>query len=75
MIHFHLVFVDHMLTLRHWDDLSTSPAKTRPRQEERVQITGLQLLAVDSAGRPSWPAHLDGKFHAGHFGLTAFKFY
>lgn len=44
---------------KYWDDLSTSPSKTRPRVETSSgQITGLSLLSCDAAGQPRFPDHI-----------------
>ncbi|CAK9045751.1 unnamed protein product [Durusdinium trenchii] len=49
----------------HWDSLPSSPPKTRARAESRINVSGLQLLSCDSAGRPGFPDHVMGKFAPG----------
>lgn len=50
---------------KHWDDLPTSPAKTRPHKEAKVEISGLKLLTCDASGHFGFPEHLLSKFSAG----------
>ena len=53
------------LVFRHWDDLSSSPPKQRPRSEAAADwnVEGLVLLSCTRSG-PVWPEHLDSKFAA-----------
>lgn len=47
----------------HWDSLGSSPPKSRPRQSQEAQISGLQLLTHSKSG-PGWPPHIMEKFPA-----------
>ncbi|CAK9004718.1 FO synthase subunit 1, partial [Durusdinium trenchii] len=48
---------------QHWDSLSTSPAKTRPRPSAEVEtVSGLKLLTHDSDGNFGFPEHIMRKF-------------
>lgn len=48
---------------QHWDALSTSPAKTRPKPQTNRCVEGLSLLSSTDQG-PVWPGSLDSKFNA-----------
>ena len=51
------------LVFKHWDDLSSSPPKQRPRSEAAADwnVEGLVLLSCTRSGLV-WPEQLDGKF-------------
>ena len=60
----------------HWDNLPTSPPKQRAREDSTINVTGLQLLSCDSAGRPGFPEHVFSKFVPGtnqHKKMTEIK--
>ena len=46
---------------QHWDGLSSSPAKTRPKPQTNRCVEGLSLLSSTDQG-PVWPDSLDAKF-------------
>ena len=48
--------------LRYWDNLPTSPAKTRTRTEQVVNVTGLQLVSCTRRGQAGWPERVMEKF-------------
>ena len=52
-----------MKVFQHWDDMASSPAKTRPKAQTDQSVEGLTLLSCTAAG-PVWPATLTGKFPA-----------
>ena len=48
---------------KYWDDLATSPAKTRPAPPiPQVNISGLSLLSCSAAGKLTWPQSIMEKF-------------
>ena len=46
---------------QHWDALSSSPAKTRPKPQTNRCVEGLSLVSSTEQG-PVWPDSLDAKF-------------
>ena len=50
---------------KHWDNLSTSPPKSRPRTEQEREVTGLKVLTCDRSGRFGFPEHVMNKFPTG----------
>ena len=53
------------MVFKHWDGLSSSPPKQRPRSQAAPDwnVEGLLLLSCTRSG-PVWPEHLDSKFAA-----------
>ena len=47
----------------HWDDLPSSPPKTRPHSQRSRMVDGLSIISCTSAG-PIWPESLTTKFKA-----------
>lgn len=50
---------------KHWDDLASSPPKTRQRPEASFQIAGLSLASCTTNGQIAWPSHIETKFPEG----------
>lgn len=50
---------------KHWDDLASSPPKTRQRPEALFQVAGLSLASCTTSGQIAWPSHVDTKFPEG----------
>ncbi|CAK9024496.1 FO synthase subunit 1, partial [Durusdinium trenchii] len=49
---------------QHWDGLSSSPSKTRPKSQPSRLVSGLTLISCTEQG-PMWPSSLNSKFAAG----------
>ena len=53
------------LVFRHWDNLPTSPPKTKPAPPRpAIDVSGLSILSCDAAGNAGWPDHILEKFPA-----------